>query len=238
MTTFPEVDYEPAFADAIRLFWATRDGQAESQRARGVSDQGTRGSVTAGKHLNALAALVARVFEDAGLPPRKELRSLPGYYRGAKNWDGVITYEGQLVAIVELKSQAGSFGKNQNNRIEEMVGQGRDIDRAAEHGLLGRLRPWFGYVMVLEDAPGASVGYSTRTHPNYPPDVAFKHASNVERYRLALDRMRLQGELNAACFVTTQPSSHEYRYPDSTMTFKAFAASIQARVHEVIKTIG
>ncbi|MGY9073056.1 MAG: PaeR7I family type II restriction endonuclease [Acidimicrobiales bacterium] len=53
--------------------------------------------------------------------------------------------------MLELKSQVGSFGYNQNNRTEEIIGQGRDIQLAARRELLGRLPPWFRYLMIVED---------------------------------------------------------------------------------------
>lgn len=106
-----------------------RASQAAKQIEEGKVDAGTRGSVTGGKHLHSLAALIQQVFADAGMPIHKESGNtlLPGYYRASKNWDTVVTYKSRLVAIIELKSQVGSFGNNQNNRIEEMIGQSLDI---------------------------------------------------------------------------------------------------------------
>jgi hypothetical protein len=125
-------DYEERFQVAVESFWGVRDEQAERQRLSGTLDAGTRGAVTGGQHMNAVAGLITRVFVDAGMTPRTAGRRLPGYYRGSKNWDTVVTYEGAIVAIIELKSQVGSFGKNQNNRIEEMIGQ--SLDPCSAHG--------------------------------------------------------------------------------------------------------
>ena len=119
-------DYEVPFQDAVRNFWMVRENQAEQQRLEGRLDTGTRGAVTGGQHLNQVALLIAQVFADAGIPPEGNSRLLPGYYRASKNWDVVVTYKRAIVAIIELKSQVGSFGNNFNNRVEEMLGQSRD----------------------------------------------------------------------------------------------------------------
>jgi len=150
-------DYEQRFQDAVRDFWTIRGSQAERQRLEGKLDAGTRGAVTGGAHLNSVALLLADVFTDAGIHPFGNFRTLPGYYRASKNWDVVVTYKGVIVAIIELKSQVGSFGNNFNNRVEEMIGQSLDLWRAAREGLLGEIRPWFGYVMVLESDPRSSL---------------------------------------------------------------------------------
>ena len=42
---------------------------------------------------------------------------VPGYYRASKNWDFlVVAPNGKLIALVEFKSQIGSYGNNFNNR--------------------------------------------------------------------------------------------------------------------------
>lgn len=143
-----------------------RESQAGEQVARGVVDAGTRGAVTGGQHLNEVRDLIHQVLVDAGMDRPAGPNRLPGYYRGSKNWDTVIIYKGAIVAIIELKSQVGSFGKNQNNRIEEMLGQSLDIWKATRESMLGQIRPWFGYVMLLEDA------VDSPTHLNMPQPAA------------------------------------------------------------------
>ncbi len=115
-------DYEPAFATAIEQFWQDRAGQMARQRAKGLTDAGTRGSVTGGTHLHAVRDVIHQVIIDAGMTPAGSNR-LPGFYRAAKNWDTVVMHNGAVLAIIELKSQVGSFSNNINNRMEEMIGQ-------------------------------------------------------------------------------------------------------------------
>lgn len=232
-------DYEERFRRAVSSYWMMRDQQAADQESRGVADAGTRGAVTGGHHLNLVAALVRGVFADAGLAPIAASRYiLPGYYRGSKNWDLVVPYRGSVVAIIELKSQVGSFGNNQNNRIEEMAGQSLDILRAAREHLLGPIRPWFGYLMLLEDHEDSRAPRRTPTNGDFPPDPAFHQASYLERYRIAFERLRLEGDLDAVCLASSDHATASVGYIDQTMSFNAFAAAIHARVIETFGMLG
>lgn len=110
----------------IDMFWDVRSQQIQKQIDAGIVDAGTRGSVTGGKHMDALTAAVADLFlADPSLPVSVHYGgrvTLPGYYRRTKDWDLVVTYRGVLVAAIEFKSQVGSFGNNFNNRTEEAIG--------------------------------------------------------------------------------------------------------------------
>lgn len=227
-------DYEVQFRKAVKQHWAIRDQQAAAQTARGVTDAGTRGAVTGGQHLNMIAALLQNVFAEAGLPVVKGSKILPGYYRGSKNWDLVATYKGGVVAVIELKSQVGSFGNNQNNRIEEMVGQSLDIWRAAREHLLGPIRPWFGYLMLMEDHEDSRAPRRTPANAGFAPDPAFNQATYLERYRIAFDRLRLEGDMDAVCLVCSKRATASVEYPDPSMSFQAFASAIYGRVTEVV----
>jgi Restriction endonuclease XhoI len=231
-------NYEAAFEVAVRRFWAVREEQTESNRLRGAVDVGTRGAVTGGQHLNEIRDVLHQVLQDAGLPRHLGSNRLPGYYRGSKNWDSVVTYRGSVLAIIELKSQVGSFTKNQNNRIEEMVGQALDIWRAARESLLGQVRPWFGYVMLLEDSPASHTRSRSTTLDGFPPDAAFARASAIERYRLAFERLRIERDMDAVCLAVSERGSRSVTYPDPTMSFQAFASALYARVIEIRGQLG
>jgi hypothetical protein len=58
---------------------------------------------------------------------------LPGYYRATKRWDIAVVIDEELLAAMELKSIASSFGNNLNNRIEEAVGNNTDLYQAYQH---------------------------------------------------------------------------------------------------------
>jgi len=138
---------------AIKAFWTGRDLQTQKQIDSGRIDAGTRGSVTGGQHMTPLQDVIAAQFEpliEMGATIRRSgIIPLPGFYRRAKNWDIVVSYNGMLVAAIEAKSQVGSFGNNFNNRTEEAIGNAVDLWRAYEGGLVGSVRPWLGFVFVI-----------------------------------------------------------------------------------------
>jgi type II restriction enzyme len=230
-------DYEPRFQEAVRNFWQVRNDQAEQQRLEGKLDAGTRGAVTGGQHLNGIALLIADVFKDAGIRPLGDARLLPGYYRASKNWDVVVTHKGAIVAIIELKSQVGSFGNNFNNRVEEMIGQSTDLWRAARENLLGEIRPWFGYLMLLESHE-KSRAQLRAPKTAFPLDPEFRTTRYIDRYQIAFKRLLLEGDMNSVCLVTTDRDDETVGYPDRTMTFTAFTTAIHARTAEVLAQLG
>jgi hypothetical protein len=98
-------------SDAIAHFWQTRDQQAASQRLRGGTDQGTRSAVTGGAQMDGFIGLVRDLVVHAGIDAshifyRKRLE-LPGYFRPTKEWDLLVVRNGQLILVVEAKSQVG-----------------------------------------------------------------------------------------------------------------------------------
>lgn len=90
-----------AWNTPIEHFWRVRDQQAQRQIEAGVIDAGTRGSVTGGKHMDALTEAIADLFRrdpELAVEVRHGGRiSLPGYYRRTKDWDLVVMYRGVLL---------------------------------------------------------------------------------------------------------------------------------------------
>ena len=194
---------------AIADFWGVRASQlASAQSLQG----GTRSAVTGGQHLNAVRDLLAEEFRIAGFPATSvhasgRAKSLPGYFRPTKNWDLAVTTGVDIVALIELKSQVGSFGNNANNRAEESLGNPVDLDAAFGHGMLGPRRPWVGYVYVIEDCP-ATTRPVRETKTFYPQDQTFDQASYLDRFAILGERVVEQGTYDAAWIIaTTSPSS-------------------------------
>lgn len=232
--------YEPLVAVAVEDFWHARKGQGDTQRLKRKVDAGTRGNVTAGKHLDSLAIVIARVILDCGFTTADKT-ILPGWYRRNKNWDIVAMHGRHVAAIVEQKSQVGSVGNNANNannRIEEMVGQSVDVLKAARENLLGGLPPWFGYVMLLEDSVkmGSTEG-GKKELKGYPRDEIFEGTSYIDRYCIAFERMQAEKELDAGLVIVSSDDG-SYRYPNQAFSFEAFAAAIQARAQIVKARLG
>lgn len=131
---------------AVSSYWNVRQSQADKSRALGVLNTGTRAEVTGGRHLDELHSLLVRVFIDAGIPSNLievKKRPIPGYFRRDKSWDVVVTVEGRVVGIIELKSMVGNMpGQNYNNRTDEALGQAIDVWKAVERNIIDTpLRP-------------------------------------------------------------------------------------------------
>lgn len=237
MTRVDVPDYEPLFATAVESFWHVRDSQTAKQRASGKVDAGTRGAVTGGKHLDAIALLIRQVMVEAGLEP-SPTRTLPGYYRRTKNWDVIALYGPAVAAVVELKGQIGSIGNNANNRIEEMTGQAADLWMAHREGLLGEVPPWFGYLVLVEDSVRSRRRASEpASPPRFPPHRVFTQTDYIERYAIALSRLREERQMNEVCLVASSNDGRHW-YPDETMTFQSFATSIHARARALQAELG
>jgi type II restriction enzyme len=230
-TTFEDYD------TAIRAFWSGRDAQTQKQIDEGKIDAGTRGSVTGGKHMDPLQDVVAEQFEPltalGATVRRSGIIPLPGYYRRAKNWDIVVTYQDILVAAVECKSQVGSFGNNFNNRTEEAIGNAADLWRAYEAKLLGPIAPWLGFVMVLERATGSTTSVKDQGTPVYRTDSAFDNSSYTDRYRILFERLVKERLYNAACLISTVKGEGISEEPVREVSTRNLTAAISARVEYI-----
>jgi type II restriction enzyme len=217
----------------IELFWQVRNEQTQKQIEAGAIDAGTRGSVTGGKHMDALTAAVANLFKsdpEIMFDIRHGGRlSLPGYYRRTKDWDLVVLYRGALVAAIELKSQVGSFGNNFNNRTEEAIGNAADIWRAYEEGFFGHIRPWLGFIMVLEKAKGSTTPLGDGS-AMFPTDPIFRNTGYLDRYRILMQRLVREKQYDAAVVVATAKGEESIDEPVFDLSFANFEAAIAARI--------
>ena len=118
--------FETQLRQAIAHFWKARGNQSEQQGGvEADKDRGDRSAVTGGKHLDGFLKLIASLLEGAGLQRshiyRQQKTELPGWFRAEKNWDLLVVADSKLIAVIEFKSQVGSFGNNFNNRSEEAM---------------------------------------------------------------------------------------------------------------------
>lgn len=222
---------EASLRAAAQSFWDGRDLAANRQAATGRVDAGLRGAVTAGNHLDGVRELIAEVFL-AQLPDADIRRSrgitLPGYYRSTKQWDLLVVYRGYLVAAIELKSQVGpSFGNNFNNRTEEAIGNAVDVWRAYEEGTFGTLRPWLGYVFLLEETEKSTQPVSV-ADAFYPAESIFAGTSYKQRYGILCDRLVKERLYDAAWFFTATRSGIVDQ-PEVGLNFINFVAAAQGR---------
>lgn len=235
------LDVEMELGKAVKHFWRTRSNQQERQGGRtGRKDAGNRGAVTGGKHADGFVKLIAAIVRDAGLPDatihttEKFARSLPGFFRPTKEWDLVVASHQDLVAVVEVKSQVGSFGNNFNNRVEEALGNATDFWTAYRRGIFRpSQKPWLGYLFMLEER-GTSVRPTRRISLKpFDVDEAFQELSYAARYDMVCQRLVRELLYDAACFFTSRADTGArgvFREPNPELSIRSFAVSLHARV--------
>lgn len=234
-----DLSSEDVWRAAMLGYWSGLDlQQAKQGEASGIKDAGNRAAVTGGKQMDAMQEAVAELWRkdpDIALEVRTTgHNNLPAYFRPAKNWDLLVLYRGSLIAAMEFKSQRGpSFGNNYNNRTEEALGLAADSQMAVERGLFGKLKPWFGFIMLVERAPGSLSPVRVPGRMPFPADPIFVGASYIERYRIYFERMVTEGNYDAAALITAEAGSDEYIVPSPSLSLANMEAAIRARVEYV-----
>ncbi len=236
---------ERRFLEAVASFWETRANNRAKQKQRGTLDQGNRAEVTGGTQLGALELLIADLLVEAGLNQldvrtRTQLE-IPGYFRSEKQWDLLVVTKGgginRLVLAIELKSMAGSTGKNLNNRAEEIIGNAVDLWTAYRENRFGYAvpRPFVGYLVLVEDLPEVNRPV-TPFEPYFSVDPIFKQKTYAERWNILCQRLMSENLYTAACceMITREPS---HRVLDRQTSFQAFAAAIEGHAVTFRKTM-
>lgn len=205
-------DYEERAKEAVIAFWKNRKAATQRQIEKGTLDAGKRGAVTNGKNMDGFADLITELVRSNGLPhadihENRSVLTLPGYFRPTKQWDLLVMHGRRLVAVIELKSHCGpSFGNNFNNRAEEAIGSAVDFWKAYREGAFGKEpRPFIGWLMLVEDAPGSRGPVKDRTC-HFPVFKEFNGASYLERYDILCQRL-VQEQLYTTATVLASPAS-------------------------------
>ncbi len=222
--------------DALLAFWTDKDEQITRQRESGRLDAGMRGAATGGGHLNRIAEVIARECCDSGVDERliwyrrtksggknpagtdKRL-TLPGFYRPSKSWDLVIyNTADEPVAALEFKSQAGSFGNNANNRVEEAIGNSVDLNDAIDAGVI-KTPIWTGFAFVIEDCAQSHKTSAGREPSLLQSDPIFTHWTYMDRVRIACQRLVERGRYNSTWAVATRrPPEFDWHELDSDVS--------------------
>lgn len=246
------------FIDAVQHWWASKD---KNRKDTGDTQAGTRGSNLRGDTMDGFRSEIRAKLIAAGVSPDDIFSggqfsalpsNLPSYFRASKNWDLLVCKNSvykrfamessrpapipQLIAAIEFKSQEGSVGNNQNNRMEESIGSATDFWAAYEAGSFGALqpRPWLGYLFVgrYEDED-VDRGVEIK-QPHFLTDPVFdgknpndrlsqnKYVgpSYAHRYRIFLDRVIAKKLYDAGCFIVTHElmkdaePNHKCLFPD------------------------
>lgn len=229
---------EKRIANAVKLFWSTRNRQSEKQLKTGKKDQGSRGSATGGKQMDGFVGLIQEIIEKAGIPKDSVYCStsieLPGFFRPEKKWDIIVVNQGVLVAALEFKSQIGpSFGNNFNNRSEEAIGSAQDIWTAFREGAFRTSdRPWLGFVMLLEDCEGSTRPVQVK-QPHFEVFPEFRNASYTDRYKLLMNKLIRERLYDACAFLTSTRKlgvKGKWTEPDPSLNFERFASALSVRI--------
>lgn len=224
-------------SDAVQWYWATLSGQADAQRESENSARGRRAEVLGGGQMDGFASLVEDLLVDAGVPQASVKHdyhaTLPGWFRHEKEWDTAVVHDNELLAAIEYKSQASSFGNNLNNRSEEVIGSNTDLLQAYEEGLFAPSpQPWVGYLFLMADTEESRAPTSLR-EPNFKADEAFQDASYVDRMEILLLRLVRQRLVTNAAFLLSDEErglNGEYWQPNEELRFERFARSLVAHV--------
>lgn len=208
--TLDLADYERQSREAVMAFWGNREKARQKQIEAGKVDAGERAGVTAGKNMDGFIALIIDLVHANGLSHAQIHRdravvTLPGYFRPTKLWDLLVIHEGRLIAAIELKSQVGpSFGNNFNNRTEEAIGTAHDFWTAYREEAFGKQpRPFVGWLMLVEDAPGSRSPVRDRS-PHFPVFAEFQGASYLKRYDVLCQRL-VQEQLYTTASLMASP---------------------------------
>lgn len=231
-------DFEAKAREAIKTFWNSRNLAGKVQEEKDKYDHGNRGKVTAGKNMDGFVSLVSDIVVANGIPEesvclRKRVLTLPGFFRPTKSWDFLVVHQGKLIAVVEFKSQVGSFGNNFNNRTEEAIGNGLDLATAFREGAFGdQARPYVGWLMLLEDASGSRRPINDKA-PHFPVFPEFAKASYADRYHI-LCRKMIQENLYDAASILMSPNTAgetgEYSEFDEMTGLRTFVTQLAAHV--------
>jgi hypothetical protein len=222
---------------AVASYWLTRELQKKKQGVSGAKDQGARSAVTGGAQMDGFIGLLTELIIEAGINEKyvynKKTLELPGYFRPTKEWDLLAVRDGQLIIAIEAKSQVGpSFGNNFNNRTEEAMGSALDLWTAFREGAFNTtVKPWLGYLFLLEDCPQSQRPVKTR-EPHFEVFEEFKGASYAQRYEIFCRKLVREKHYSAATFLLSKRDKGgrgKYEEPAADLQFEIFTKSIVAQ---------
>src|SRR5207237_2426467 len=100
------------------------------------------------------------------------------------------------------------------------------------------LRPWLGYLMLLEDSPSSTRPVKVG-QPHFAVFPEFKDASYARRYELLLTKLVRERLYDAACFLmsnSTDGLKGRYSEPVPALNLTTFVSSLVARAIACKKT--
>ena len=256
LTLYPIKMTETAiFQKAVNHWWAVKVQAAVRKSKQG----GSRDENLTGKNLDVFISTIFEFLVRLGVDEHdifvggqfsKSAATLPSYFRPSKNWDLVVisnsrfsskalsTQKPRLHVAMEFKSQDKSIGNNQNNRMEESLGNACDFWSSYERQLFTSLlpRPWLGYFFIGKYADKDHVKKEVRQPhflardvfrggPDQFTDVAkFPGPTYAERYRIFLEQAIGKKLYDAGAFLTTNEEIRD-KFPNHCFPFPEFGAA-------------
>lgn len=251
------------FHKAIQHWWASKN-IAIPKKAQG----GTRDANLHGKTMDGFAVAIrdfliglnvnpAHIFAGGHLTTTPSI--LPSYFRPSKNWDIIVLANSRfhsakgdkgepiLYAATEFKSQDKSIGNNQNNRMEESLGNAADFWATYQNdGFMRQLpRPWLGYLFVGKYDPSYDNKPVKIKQPHFeamPPFRAagsaeketFDGPSYAERYKVFLKQSVGARLYDAGAFIVTDENlakkKPNHRIPLEEFGSANFLRSLKAQI--------
>jgi hypothetical protein len=242
----PVTDQE--IATAVRHFWESRLAEDDMEDTP-QSQEGRRNEVLDDSHMSDFGAILYEKLLETGLPQSaigtdtevtKKSPVLPGYFRPSKEWDLVVVQEGNLIAAVEFKSQASSFGNNWNNRVEEAIGNAFDVRSSMNEGVIeSPVRPWLGYFFLM-DEQGTSEGTNSSL-PKIRRVDTFTDLSYANRCEKLCLRLVEKDLYDGAAFILSEEEGGvdgEFRSPNPELEFQRFTSSLVDHVAGYLDEFG
>ena len=234
--SFKIENYADLIRNAIAYFWNTRNKQLNDQINREVQDAGNRGAVTGGKQMDGFVALLTKVALDSGIPQEciyTRSNQLPGYFRPTKDWDFlIISPTKKLIAVIEFKSQVGSFGNNFDNRTEEALGSAVDLWTAFRENVFpNQNAPWVGYLMTVERC-AKSTSIVRIAEPHFDVLNEFKNTSYLDRYSILCKKLILERHYTSAALLWTS-DSNTYGNASEDISINTFLAAFAGHLQGV-----
>ncbi|MEZ4308966.1 MAG: PaeR7I family type II restriction endonuclease [Polyangiaceae bacterium] len=251
------------FHEAIESWWSSK----RSAKV-GKSQGGTRDANLHGKTMDGFATALRQFLVDLGVNPghifsgtqlTRAPAILPSFFRPSKSWDLIVvggsrfhpaegdSGEPVLYAAIEFKSQDKSIGNNQNNRLEESLGNAIDFWKTYEHRGFERAmpRPWLGYLFVGNYKPTSDGVPVKIRQPHFlamPPfrasgsdaKASFAGPSYSARYQIFLRQSVGLGLYNAGAFLVTDETMANarpnHRIPGAEFGPASLLRSLKAQI--------
>lgn len=252
------------FHQAIRHWWASKESARPTKAQGGARDVNLHG-----KTMDGFAATIRDLIVGLGVKPEhvfagghltKTPSILPSYFRPSKNWDVIVLSDSRfhsageapkaeptLYAAVEFKSQDKSIGNNQNNRLEESIGNAQDFWTTYAHSGFARRqpRPWLGYLFVGKYEPAADGKPVRIKQPHFLAMQPFRREGNddketfdgpsyAERYKMFLKQSVGARLYDAGAFIVTDEtikfSKPNHRIPLPEFGSANFLRGLKAQI--------